>query len=116
MLMVRPNKPKPKQSMVMVKMALKMAKTKGNFEGVFSENMGSSHTNRYEVSAMSANRKISPHTGVVHAACSKGLLAIPTISNALAGVGMPIKEWCWRVSKLNFAKRTAEKAAMINAV
>ena len=38
------------------------------------------------------NKKISPHIGVVHAICSTGALAIPTINKALAGVGMPMNE------------------------
>ena len=37
-------------------------------------------------------------------------------NKALAGVGNPIKELLWRGSMLNLPKRSAEKAAMMNAV
>jgi hypothetical protein len=36
-------------------------------------------------------------------------------NNVLAGVGKPMKEWVWRVSKLNLARRKAEKTAIKNA-
>ena len=42
--------------------------------------------------------------------------AKPPQNKALAGVGSPMKEVVCRVSKLNFAKRKAEKAAMSKAV
>ena len=75
----------------MVRTKAETAKISGSFEGVLSENIGSSHTKRYEDSTISENKKISPHTGVVHATCSTGELAIPIISRAFAGVGRPIK-------------------------
>ena len=75
----------------MVRTNADTAKISGSFEGVLSENIGSSHTNKYEVSIISENKNIKPHTGVVHATCRSGAFAIPMISNALAGVGIPIK-------------------------
>ena len=36
-------------------------------------------------------------------------------NSALAGVGSPMKPIVWRSSRLNFAKRRAEKAAMMYA-
>ena len=41
---------------------------------------------------MSVKRKTSPQIGVVHAVCKRGELAMTTMSNALAGVGIPINE------------------------
>ena len=51
----------------MVRTNAETAKISGSFDGVLSENIGSSHTNKYEVSIISENKKINPHTGVVHA-------------------------------------------------
>ena len=76
----------------MVKTNAEMAKISGSLEGVLSENIGNSHTKRYEVNIISENKKISPQTGVVHATCSSGEFAMPMINNALAGVGIPINE------------------------
>jgi hypothetical protein len=52
----------------MVRTNAEIANTSGSFDGVLSENIGSSHTNKYEVRAISENKKIKPHTGVVQAA------------------------------------------------
>ena len=90
--MVKPKRPNPKQNSVTVNTTLVMAKMSGNFEGVLSENMGSSHTNIYEENTISTPRKASPQIGVFHATSKMGELAMPTMSKALAGVGMPIKE------------------------
>jgi hypothetical protein len=38
------------------------------------------------------------------------------INIAFAGVGTPIKESVWRVSRLNFARRIAEKTGITNAI
>ena len=90
--MVRPKRPNPKQNNAMVNTTLLIAKMSGNFDGVLRENMGSSHTNIYEENTINVPRKISPQIGVFHATSMIGELAMPTMSNAFAGVGMPIKE------------------------
>ena len=94
MLIAKPNKPKPAANSVMVSTTLMAAKMYGNFDFIFSENIGNSHTNMYDENTMSMAKKISPQTGVFQATSMMGELAIPTMSSALAGVGMPIKEWC----------------------
>ena len=94
MLIAKPNSPNPVANSAMVSSKLLTAKMYGNFDFIFSENIGNSHTNMYDENTMSMARKISPQTGVFQATSIMGELAIPTMSSALAGVGMPIKEWC----------------------
>ena len=90
--MVKPNNPKSVANSTMVSNKLLAAKMYGNFDFIFSENMGNSQTNMYEENTISTAKKISPQMGVFQATSIMGELAIPTMSSALAGVGIPIKE------------------------
>ena len=81
-----------------------------------SEKRGNSATNRYENTAVTANRKKRLSVSIANEwEVSDEMKASEQINSALAGVGSPINESLCRVSMLNFANRNAEKTAMINA-
>ena len=80
----------------------------------FSENIGSSATSSSDM----ITTKMNKYKALKWSDTKK--LCAPTVSepqnNALAGVGIPIKEEVCRSSKLNLANRKAEKTAIRKAV
>ena len=75
--------------------------------------MGISATRSHEESKMPANKAQLLHGVATSQSCAP--TASATQKRVLAGVGKPMKEVLWRSSKLNLAKRKAEKAAMMKA-
>ena len=61
------------------------------------------------------DRPINVHAIQSYAMIEIGILHQPPQKIAFAGVAKPINDSCWRSSTLNFARRRAEKAAMISA-
>ena len=77
-------------------------------------NIGSSATSSQQHSATSI---MSTHD--IHGELSSHLLWVAMSepqNRAFAGVGMPMNDVVWRSSRLNFARRSAENAAIMNAM
>jgi hypothetical protein len=89
--MVKPKSPQPRHKSVTVINNAHIAKTRGNFDCVFRENIGNSQTKRYEVTPIKENKNTNPQIGVVQTGTNCGEFAIPMINKAFAGVGIPIK-------------------------
>ncbi len=79
----------------------------------FKANMGISHTSNTQLTTIIPSSMPLPH------ACEPNhppqVANNEAQNNALAGVGKPMKVVAWRVSRLNLANLSAEKAAMRNA-
>ena len=79
----------------------------------FRAKSGISATRSIQNRSMNSSRKRALNLGLTRNACCP-TMRLPQ-NRALAGVGSPMKLLVWRVSRLNFARRRAENAAMRKA-